>query len=260
MSTTPRPRKEPQRSDAPGRARTPASTNPCLSGSLSAYSNGPASIVSMPRSEKSRRIDFLSHSWTTTSSVTGATSATRACPVSRRSMASSTTFAASVSAGDSSVRRSHNSSMLACRSAMPHLSQHPRSGVPVLGESRRRGHEEHSRRGRDLGPVPCPLGDEKALPFGERNRATAGPVVMVQMEHGGARHDEDELGAAGGRFPPGPRRLVTEDGHDPPLLQFPGRLAMGPKVLVDRHGGGRLVGGEVEHRVIVEREGGGTRH
>ena len=78
MRTTPRPRKEPQRAEAPGSARTPASAKPCLRGSLSAYSNGPSSMVSMPRSEKSSRIDFLSHSWTTTSSVAASTSATRA--------------------------------------------------------------------------------------------------------------------------------------------------------------------------------------
>src|SRR5271168_4700334 len=38
-------------------------------------------------------------------------------------MASVTSATASVSAGDSSARRSHNSSMLAWRSAMPHHSE-----------------------------------------------------------------------------------------------------------------------------------------
>src|ERR1700722_6817300 len=116
-------RKEPHGAEAPGNARTPASAKPCLSGNLSAYSKGPASMVSMPRSENSMRIDFLSHSCTTTSSVEGSTSATLACPVSRSSMASSTNVAASLSAGESSSRRSHSSSMLACRSAMAHPSE-----------------------------------------------------------------------------------------------------------------------------------------
>ena len=71
MRTTPGARYEPQRADAPGRARTPASANPCLRGSLSAYSNGPSSIVCIPRTEKNIKIDFFSHSCTTTSSVAG---------------------------------------------------------------------------------------------------------------------------------------------------------------------------------------------
>ena len=104
MSTTPAPEEaSPSGPRRPGRARTPASAKPCLRGSLSAYSNGPTSIVSMPRSENSIRIDFFSHSWTTTSSVAGSTSATRAWPVSSSSMASSTSAAASVSAGESSA-------------------------------------------------------------------------------------------------------------------------------------------------------------
>ncbi len=59
MSTTPRPRKDPQRAEAPGSARTPASAKPCLSGSLSAYSKGPASMVSMPRSENNMQDRLL---------------------------------------------------------------------------------------------------------------------------------------------------------------------------------------------------------
>ena len=59
ISTTPRPRNEPQRADAPGRARTPASANPCLSGSLSAYSNGPCSIVSMPAQREQQEDGLL---------------------------------------------------------------------------------------------------------------------------------------------------------------------------------------------------------
>ena len=60
---------------------------------------------------KPSRIDRLARSSTTTASVASSTQATRASPASSASMASTTTLAASVSAGLSSVRRSHSSSM-----------------------------------------------------------------------------------------------------------------------------------------------------
>ena len=60
----------------------------------------------------------FSHWWTTTWSVTGSISATRAAPVSSRSMASVTTASASVSLGPSSPARGHNASIWDWRSAM----------------------------------------------------------------------------------------------------------------------------------------------
>ena len=106
----------------------------------------------------------------------------------------------------------------------------------------------------------APSGTRRHSPWSLRHRATPCPFVLLQVEDHGARQDEDEFGADGVPLPPGPARLVTEDGHDPPLLQLGCRLAAVPKVLVDRHQRGRLVGGEVEHRVRVEDEGGGTGH
>ena len=58
IRTTPRARNEPQRAEAPGTTRTPAAAKSCLSGSLSAYSNGPCSMVSMP-AEREQHEDRL---------------------------------------------------------------------------------------------------------------------------------------------------------------------------------------------------------
>ena len=63
--------KDPQRADAPGTTRTPASAQPRFSGMRSANSNGPISIVSSSDSRKSRRMACFSQMWTTTSPVVG---------------------------------------------------------------------------------------------------------------------------------------------------------------------------------------------
>src|SRR5580704_856641 len=205
MSTTPRPRNEPQRADAPGTARTPASANPCLRGSLSAYSNGPSSIVSIPRSENSSRMDFLSHSWTTTWSVAGSTSATRASPLSSRSMASSTSLAASVSAGDSSPRRSQSSSICAWRSAMAHPTEalldqlqpvhrlhhrHPHVAGATLAVEIARAHQKPTIVGQRLrhrpriGPSLRRNGDPQVeAALGQPHRDSVGTQDPAQVGH-----------------------------------------------------------------------------
>jgi len=61
MRMTPGSRKEPHLADPPGTTRTPAAAYPRFSGSLSAYSNGPSSIVSIDDNLKSRRMACFNH-------------------------------------------------------------------------------------------------------------------------------------------------------------------------------------------------------
>src|SRR5581483_8962320 len=123
-----------------------------LSGILSAYSNGPTSIVSMSERRNRRRIASLSHSWTTTL-PRAVTSATRAMPVSSRLIASWTASTASVSADDRPSRFSHSSSMRACRSAMRRrlpsvqdMIRHLPRVVPEAPDKPTRGSEDHPMR------------------------------------------------------------------------------------------------------------------
>ncbi len=129
---TPGSRKLPQRAEAPGTTRTPASAKPCFKGSLSAYSNGPTSRVSMAETRKSSRIACFSHSWTTTS-PSEPTSATRASPWSSRLIASWMSAVASGSPGCNSARRSHNALMVACRSAITSLAVLVVASIWLLG-------------------------------------------------------------------------------------------------------------------------------
>ena len=76
-----------------------------FSGSLSANSNGPTSMVSMARSRKSRRMAVLQPLVDDDLAGGGSISATRASPGSSRSMASVTTARASVSRRAELARR-----------------------------------------------------------------------------------------------------------------------------------------------------------
>ena len=96
---------------APGTTRAPPKS--ALSGILSWKRKSPALDSTMSMTLKDSRIARLARSSTTTSSVAASTNAARAVPASMRSTASTTALRASESAGLSSARRSHSSSITA---------------------------------------------------------------------------------------------------------------------------------------------------
>src|SRR5205085_11114087 len=95
-------------------------------------------MVCMAEQLKYKRLACFNHPWTTTS-PSSPTSATRALPLSRRSIASRTTGRASPSATANWARRSQSSSTCACRSAtFPRLlvvvcERFPQFGVQRVG-------------------------------------------------------------------------------------------------------------------------------
>ena len=128
----------------------------------------------------------FSHSWTTTSSVSGSISATRASPRSSRSMAAVTTANAASSDGTSPSARAHSSSTAAARSdcgrsdMVIHVSQLDRLTRRTAGLSLLVATIEPSLRSR---PVPIP-----ALALASRHQS------VDRGRHGSM---SDRLSAAG---------------------------------------------------------------
>src|SRR5215469_534692 len=109
ISTVPGATYEPHRAIAPGSTRTPSSR--VFSGTRSSYRKSPTWDLAIGSTRKASRMARLARSFTTTASVAGSTYATLAWPASTASTAATTTERAWVSAGDSSARRSHSSSI-----------------------------------------------------------------------------------------------------------------------------------------------------